>query len=129
MVKLVVKKGDTEFYVFRKVKRASDPEPWNAAMSMAAARMYSMEAFTHLVETGKMSVHHSERTGDVYVLVCVNAPQLLGGKPEGFFKIVKRRFGLGHVQTRASKDAMMTLTPPQPAFCPSPNSAFKPYKH
>ena len=109
MVKLIVKKGGSDFYVLKKVARCSDPEPEIAARSAAGAKLYSNAALKRLEEEGKIRVHFSAHTGTVYLLVDVNAPLLLGGRPEGFFKILKCRFGLGHVQRRAHLDVQWSL--------------------
>eukprot|EP00727_Mastigamoeba_balamuthi_P005836 m51a1_g1872 hypothetical protein (258) ;mRNA; r:667075-667977 len=85
------------FYAFKPWNgRAGDPDTQRAAKALQRGRMYSAASLHHLECSG--AILRPPMAPDV-VLVAKDAPELLGGSAQGFWKLLQRRLHLKHASS------------------------------
>eukprot|EP00727_Mastigamoeba_balamuthi_P005583 m51a1_g1644 hypothetical protein (338) ;mRNA; f:331752-333435 len=95
------------FYVFKPwLERAGDPEPERAALALMRGRMYSAASLDRLHEMG--AILRPPFAEDI-ILVAKDAPRILGGSEQGFWKLLQRRLRLKHASRALDRNALPVL--------------------
>eukprot|EP00727_Mastigamoeba_balamuthi_P005424 m51a1_g1500 hypothetical protein (376) ;mRNA; r:350247-351678 len=119
-----------KYYVFKPWHgRAGDPDTESVAQSLAHGRVYSIASLRRLETTG--AILRAPFAPDI-VLVAKDAPELCGGRAQGFWKLLQRRCHLKHASKALDRGAMPVIrdieawlkdtAPAEPMSCLSPDA-------
>eukprot|EP00727_Mastigamoeba_balamuthi_P000265 m51a1_g10235 hypothetical protein (148) ;mRNA; f:8349-9092 len=86
------------FYVFKPWgRRRTDPDVLQAAKSTENGRVYTTTALRSLEALG--AIIRAPRFASGFVLVAKDAPGILGGREQGFWKLIQRRLRVKHASS------------------------------
>eukprot|EP00727_Mastigamoeba_balamuthi_P006595 m51a1_g2556 putative peptidase c19 family ubiquitinyl hydrolase (1045) ;mRNA; f:324034-328280 len=97
------------FYVFKPWSlRRRDPDPLRAARSIENGRVYTTASLRRLESLGAIIRAPSFARG--VVLVAKDAPEMLGGRAQGFWKLIQKRLRLKHASSLLDMVSMPELS-------------------
>eukprot|EP00727_Mastigamoeba_balamuthi_P006285 m51a1_g2277 hypothetical protein (319) ;mRNA; r:377105-378351 len=95
MTKLIIEtKRGHRFFVMKETTRRSDPSREDVERAMVRSRRYTPNALVNLQLAG--ALHEFVINGRRFAFVRTDAPTILGGRNDGFWKVFQRRYGYKH---------------------------------
>eukprot|EP00727_Mastigamoeba_balamuthi_P009552 m51a1_g5219 hypothetical protein (240) ;mRNA; f:264415-265134 len=95
------------FFVFKPwTRRQGDPDAYHAARSLEHGRVYTTTGLRHLEDTGAIL---RPPCAPGVVLVAQDSPAIVGGRAQGFWKLLQRRLRLKHASCAVDRALMPEL--------------------